>query len=92
MSKSKLSTERVEWAWKDTENGWKAKDGKVIPFSEMTDSQLNKYYKLAQHKEVVYLNKMSVFLDKKSEIEEEAERRKIRLKSLDTALHSKQRT
>jgi hypothetical protein len=91
MSKSKQSAKRISWAWEDTKPGWKGKEGKIILFSDMTDSQLSKYYKLAQHKELVYMNKLSVFLDKKSEIEEEAERRKIHLASLDTTLHSKKR-
>jgi hypothetical protein len=79
-------TEQFEWA--APEKGWRMKDGKLIPFNELTDAQLNKYFKLSQHKEMVYANKSYVFADKASEIEEEAEKRGIKLKSLDTEYHN----
>jgi hypothetical protein len=81
MSNSK----RFEWS--QAENGWKDKSGKIVPFAEMTESQLRKTYKLASHKELVYSNKAMVFMDKQGEMIEEARKRGIELKELDTDFH-----
>lgn len=80
------SKERFTWC--EPDEGWKGKDGKTMSFTEMTESQLNKYYKLSQHKEMVYANKSSVFYDKQREIEKEAKKRRIDLKSLSTEYHT----
>jgi hypothetical protein len=75
--------------WSQAENGWKDKSGKIIPFAEMTESQLKKTYKLASHKELVYYNKYMVFIDKKDEMIEEARKRGIELEELNTDFHRK---
>ncbi len=62
-------------------------DGEVKAFESMTPAQLQKYYKLACHKELVYTNKLAVFEDKRREIEQEARKRGLELKKLDTEFH-----
>jgi len=84
----KSKSEHFQWA--ETQHGWKDKNGKIIPFAELTDAQLHKYYKLAQHKELMYLNKSYVFADKRSEMKAEAKRRGIALKSINSDFHSKE--
>lgn len=81
------SKDRVAWAGFETEPGWKMKDGEVKSFESMTPAQLQKFYKLACHKELVYTNKLAVFEDKRREIEEEARKRQMDLKTLDTDFH-----
>lgn len=88
---SSNSTDAKRFQWAQTKSGWKDKSGKIIPFTEMTESQLNKFHKLAQHKELMYLNKSYVFSDKCTEMEEEAEKRGITLNSIDTEFHSKRK-
>ena len=78
---------KERFQWSAAENGWKDKSGKIIPFKEMSDSQLRKTFRLAQHKELTYLNKYMVFCDKVSEMAEEAERRGIAIKAIDTDHH-----
>ncbi len=87
MKSSNSQTKRFQWA--ETKSGWMDKSGKIIPFTEMTEAQLNKFHKLAQHKELMYLNKSYVFTDKCNEIEAEADKRGLSLKSLDTDYHKK---
>ncbi len=83
MSNSK----RVKpWTF-ETSPGWKMNDGEVKAFESMTPAQLQKYYKLACHKELVYTNKLAVFEDKRREIEQEARKRGLELKKLDTEFH-----
>ena len=81
-------SEGKRFTWCETEAGWKGKEGKVIPFANMSEAQLNKYLKLSQHKEMVYSNKSYVFADKIREIEAEAKRRGFNLKSLDAEYHT----
>ena len=83
---TKQDAEAFQWA--EPAKGWKGKNGKIIPFEEMTDAQLNKFYRLSQHKELVYANKSYVFADKAKEIEAIAKKREVDLKSLDTEYHS----
>ena len=82
-------SKKARFQWSEAENGWKDKRGKIIPFAEMSESQLKKTFKLACHKELVYLNKYNVFLDKQAEMIEEANKRGIELKVLDTLHHRK---
>ena len=81
-----MAKEHFEWA--KAEKGWRTKDGRIIPLSELSEAELNKYYKLASHKELVYMNKSYLFADKRSEMESEAQRRGIELKRLDTDFHN----
>ena len=81
-----MNNKNKRFQWAATEKGWKEGE-KVTPFSEMTNSQLKKLYRFAQKQELFYANKSYVFADKAIEIEEEAERREIELKSLDTDFH-----
>ena len=89
MKSSNSEPKRFEWS--KAESGWKDKSGKIIPFSEMTEAQLSKIYKLAQSKELMYLNKSYVFSDKRDEIEKEAENRGIKLKMLKTSFHQNEK-
>ena len=82
------SESKPQFEWAEAEKGWRDKSGKLIPFNKLTDAQLNKYYKLASHKELMYLNKSYLFSDKRTEMEEEAEKRGIQLKKLDTTFHT----
>ncbi len=76
------------FTWCEPEAGWKGKEGKITSFQEMSEAQLNKYYKLSQHKEMVYSNKSYVFADKAKEIEAEAKSRGFSLKGLNAEYHT----
>lgn len=89
MKSSNSDTKHFEWS--KAKSGWKDKSGKIVPFGEMTDAQLSKIYKLAQFKELMYLNKSYVFADKREEMEKEAEKRGIELKMLNTDYHQNEK-
>ncbi len=85
---TKPNEESKGFQWAEPAKGWKGKSGKIIPFEEMDEAQLNKYYRLSQHKELVYANKSYVFADKANEIEEMAKKRGLSLTHLDTEFHN----
>ena len=83
-------TKSEHFQWAETQSGWRTKNGTIVPFAELTEAQLQKYYKLAQHKELMYLNKSYVFADKRREMKAEAKKRGIDLKMIETEYHSKE--
>ena len=58
----------------------------------MTNRQLKKLFRFSQKQELFYANKSYVFADKIIEIEQEAEKRGLEMKPLDTDFHQNKET
>ncbi len=69
------------------EPSWKAKGPngttRVIPYSEMEQAHLQKVYFMVQDRELEHFNKSIRFSELREEIEDEAERRGVILKSIE---------
>lgn len=74
---AKLTEERKYWK---TKGGNKAK---MIPLDEMSDSHLQNAYFVSQNKELEFMNKSLKFEEVRQDIEQEAERRGIALRSIE---------
>lgn len=77
-----------QFVWASSEKGWMV-NGKIVPFSEMSNRQLKRIYRLVQYKEQQYMNKSFVMNDKGGEIRDEADSRGISLKDMNSDYHQK---
>lgn len=76
------------------EGYWKAKgkngqESILIPFSELEDDHLQRAYFVTQNKTLEFFNKSIKFEELGTELEKEAERRGIQLRSIEDEPHHK---
>ena len=72
-------------------NYWQVNGNKFVLISKLDDAHLQKAFCYAQKKELEFHNKVSLFSELVSKIEQEGENREITLADLDTKYHKNQR-
>lgn len=78
MAKLTDTKTRKYWKTKGTAN-----KAKMIPLDEMSDEHLQKVYFVSQNKELEFMNKSLKFAEVGEDIEEEAKKRGITLRSIE---------
>jgi hypothetical protein len=90
MKPKNLTKAGAELHMLEQPEGW-LHAGKSIPFTEMTDEELQKFKYKAQRKELFFYNRSQVFSELVEKFDEEATRRGVTLKDRETQFHQNNR-